>query len=112
MSNTKDFDKTLYSFVHCLADDMQNYKLDEKDNVNGTKLMMNILMSSLTSQLAISGEINFRYTGLEFQKKCLICNQNFKKDQICRTPTCEHLFHAKCICGLIKETKKRGMSFV
>jgi hypothetical protein len=32
---------------------------------------------------------------------CMICEKEFKYGDLCRKQTCEHLFHAFCICNVL-----------
>jgi len=102
----KDFLKLTYNFMYCLAETMKDTQIDKEDVLDSKKTMTKILFSTLTSHFAIEGRINFRYTREEKEKTCLICNKDFIINEVCRTQTCEHLFHAKCICKHIKESKQ------
>lgn len=98
------------------------------------KLLMQIFGNALVRTMTILVKINFRYVEKEEKEDCFICKKQFKNDDICRTPfhtssklaettakelgidissweelpTCSHVFHAKCICQHIDETKSNS----
>lgn len=78
---------------------------------NNKEYHMKIIYNSLIRFIGIKSKINFRY-GLssaittKLAETCLICKEDFKDIDVCRTPSCEHLFHSICICSL--ENKETG----
>ncbi len=69
-------------------------------NTPPEKLWIPLLLNSIAGGCSV-GTVNIRYDPIKDQQSiCLICNKYFNKHDLCRIPDCEHLFHAKCICGL------------
>ncbi len=86
-----------------------------KDSVTDETYMMKLFVDTFTSYLAVESNINFRYRD---NKKdiCLMCEKVILYDEICRTPgvsldTCQHLFHANCICKYLNENKVQNCKF-
>jgi len=102
----KESVKMLAEFQLCCYDVMKYIDIHESN------YRMKILFEAFVQLVSIRSGMNFRYglTNIEKYKdvkKCLICNKNFENIDVCRTPSCEHLFHATCICSLEnKETKE------
>jgi len=105
--------KTLAELNLCYIEEMmESAKYGNDPYPYDEKYYMKILGNSIIRYIGIKSKINFRY-GLTQSKQikeitiCLICNKEFKDIEICRTPSCKHLFHATCICSLEnKETKE------
>lgn len=96
------YDVLKYAIKH----DENFIKYDTDENYK-----MKLFSLSVSNFLAIQSGTNFRYglSNLEKIKNiktCLICNKDFKDTDVCRTPNCQHLFHATCICSL--ENKETG----
>lgn len=75
---------------------------------NDHKLLGSLFMNTLLGYIGVNSGINFRWKAdIHFEKYgvswCSICKDRFKVNDLCRTPSCKHLFHAKCICRLEKE---------
>ena len=91
----------------CLSDNIKDMNIDQLEEQSDT-LLLKLLASSIMEYVGIKSDINFRYQrDKDFNqiKICKICNKYFQEDDICRTPDCNHLFHAKCICSLESEGK-------
>lgn len=102
---TEDYSKNiLLSFRQSLLDTNSEEQDINKKMMNfGFLFITNLITTASCEEKAI---INFYHSGNhknENEKYCTICNEEFKRYDICRKRDewdCPHLFHGKCISNI------------
>jgi len=96
-------------FVLCYLDEIKRLDDSEFDEYlkDSKKHNIKALGAAFINYTKMKAGINFRYGLSKCKiKTCLICNKDFTDLDICRTPSCEHLFHSVCICNLEDKNTK------
>lgn len=71
------------------------------DPKEASKIYLKTAFETMMTYMSSKIGINFRYKSTLGSETCLICQKEFEYGDLCRKQTCEHLFHAFCICNLI-----------
>lgn len=93
-------------FIRCASEVLEAKKkqiTEAEDEKDMGKQIFAGLLETFCRYISTTGGFNFRYDPEKTthpDKSCLICEKDFQKFDLCRTPDCEHLFHAVCICSL------------
>lgn len=102
----------MQEFFRCAHEVLQAKKdqiVEAENDKEMTKQIFSGFLETVCRYISTTGGFNFRYDPENTNhpdKSCFICKKEFQKFDLCRTPDCEHLFHAVCICGL--EDKATG----
>lgn len=99
--------KIMAEIYLCYLDEMKRSN-DTYDIFPDNKIFhIKALGDALINYTGMKAGINFRYGLSNYTiETCLICNRDFTDLDVCRTPSCEHLFHSVCICNLEDKNTK------